>query len=124
MVLRQLTKEGRDVFHGQRAGVDRHCAARANGDRKMQALLSTDQTPIHPLRLCKEVRDFWIVMPSSWSMAMRFSTLRVNRFYQRSGTPCQRRPNGCSGVAVPFGLETKVAAEHASDRVKAMARSV
>ena len=60
-VLEQLLRRSR--------GQDRHPSATRPGRRKLRSMddekrlemdkaMSNDQTPIHPLRLCKEVRDF------------------------------------------------------------------
>jgi acetolactate synthase-1/2/3 large subunit len=112
MVLQQLTKEGRDVFHGRKelAWVDTLRGYDKRATEKSQALLNTDQTPIHPLRLCKEVRDFMdrdaiIVVDGHEILNFARQSVPTNA----PGHRVNAGPNGCMGVAVPFGLGTKVA---------------
>ena len=112
MVLQQLTKEGRDVFHGRKelAWVDTLRGYDKRANEKSQALLNTDQTPIHPLRLCKEVRDFMdrdaiIVVDGHEILNFARQSIPTNV----PGHRVNAGPNGCMGVAVPFGLGAKVA---------------
>jgi thiamine pyrophosphate-dependent acetolactate synthase large subunit-like protein len=112
MVLQQLTKEGRDVFHGRKelAWVDTLRGYDKRATEKSQALLNTDQTPIHPLRLCKEVRDFMdrdaiIVVDGHEILNFARQSIPTNV----PGHRVNAGPNGCMGVAVPFGLGAKVA---------------
>ena len=112
MVLQQLTKEGRDAFHGRKelAWVDTLRGYEKRATEKSQALLNTDQTPIHPLRLCKEVRDFMdrdaiIVVDGHEILNFARQSVPTNA----PGHRVNAGPNGCMGVAVPFGLGAKVA---------------
>jgi acetolactate synthase-1/2/3 large subunit len=59
-VLRQLIDEASDSFHkrSESAWVETIRRYDRRSQEKSQALLDSDATPIHPLRLCKEVRDF------------------------------------------------------------------
>ena len=112
MVLQQLIKEGRDVFHGRKelAWIDTLRGYDKRANEKSQALLNTDQTPIHPLRLCKEVRDFMdrdaiIVVDGHEILNFARQSIPTNA----PGHRVNAGPNGCMGVAVPFGLGAKVA---------------
>jgi len=112
MVLQQLMKEGRDVFHGRKelAWIDTLRGYDKRANDKSQALLNTDQTPIHPLRLCKEVRDFMdrdaiIVVDGHEILNFARQSIPTNA----PGHRVNAGPNGCMGVAVPFGLGAKVA---------------
>ena len=112
IVLQQLTKEGRDVFHGRKelAWIDTLRGYDKRATEKSQALLNTDQTPIHPLRLCKEVRDFMdrdaiIVVDGHEILNFARQSIPTNA----PGHRVNAGPNGCMGVAVPFGLGAKVA---------------
>jgi thiamine pyrophosphate-dependent acetolactate synthase large subunit-like protein len=112
MVLQQLIKEGRDVFHGRKelAWIDTLRGYEKRATEKSQALLNTDQTPIHPLRLCKEVRDFMdrdaiIVVDGHEILNFARQSIPTNA----PGHRVNAGPNGCMGVAVPFGLGAKVA---------------
>ena len=112
MVLQQLLKEGREVFHGRKAlpwletlrGHDKR------SQEKAEALLNADAMPIHPLRLCKEVRDFMnrdaIVVVDGHEI-LNFARQSIPTHVP--GHRVNAGPNGCMGVAVPFGLGAKVA---------------
>ncbi len=112
MVLQQLIKEGRDAFHGRKelVWVDTLRGYDKRATEKSQALLNTDQTPIHPLRLCKEVRDFMdrdaiIVVDGHEILNFARQSIPTNA----PGHRVNAGPNGCMGVAVPFGMGAKVA---------------
>jgi acetolactate synthase-1/2/3 large subunit len=112
MVLQQLIKEGREAFHGRKelAWIDTLRGYDKRATEKSQALLNTDQTPIHPLRLCKEVRDFMdrdaiIVVDGHEILNFARQSIPTNA----PGHRVNAGPNGCMGVAVPFGLGAKVA---------------
>jgi thiamine pyrophosphate-dependent acetolactate synthase large subunit-like protein len=112
MVLRQLIAEGRDAFHGRKElpWVETLRGYEKRSQEKAQALLNTDQTPIHPLRLCKEVRDF--MDRDAIIVVDGHETLNFARQSIPTHVPGHRvnaGPNGCMGVAVPFGLGAKVA---------------
>jgi acetolactate synthase-1/2/3 large subunit len=78
---------------------------------KMSALLNSGQAPVHPLRLCKEVRDF---IPRNGILAvdgheiMNMSRQAIPSFVP--GARLNPGPNGCMGVGLPFGLGAKAAA--------------
>ena len=112
IVLQQLSKEGRDVFHGRKelAWIDTLRGYDQRAQEKSQALLNTDQTPIHPLRLLKEVRDFMdrdaiVVVDGHETLNFARQTIPTHA----PGHRVNAGPNGCMGVAVPFGLGAKVA---------------
>lgn len=112
MVLRQLIEEGRGAFRGRKElpwietlrGYDRRAA------EKSRALLESDATPIHPLRLFNEVRKFMdrdaiIVVDGHETLNFARQSIPTNA----PGHRVNAGPNGCMGVAVPFGLGAKVA---------------
>lgn len=75
-----------------------------------EAALSTDQTPIHPLRLCKEIRDF---LPRDAILCVDGQEI-LN--YGRQSIPTHMPghrlnsgPFGIMGVGLPFGLGAKAA---------------
>jgi acetolactate synthase-1/2/3 large subunit len=72
--------------------------------------MSTDARPIHPLRLCKEIRDF---LPRSNRVLcvdgheiLGFARQSIPFHEPRSLTP---GPYGCMGVGLPFALGAKLA---------------
>jgi len=112
MVLRQLINEGQEAFHGRKeipwAGTLRAYDKRSQ--EKSQALLNSDATPIHPLRLCKEVRDFMdrdAIIVVDGHEILNFARQSIPLY--APGHSVNAGPNGCMGVAVPFGLGAKVA---------------
>jgi acetolactate synthase-1/2/3 large subunit len=110
-VLAQLLAAGEDRFHAHRrdgwisrlAGEDEE--KRADLERRMAA----DARPIHPLRLCRELRDF---MPRDAVLCVDGQEI-LN--YARSAIPfyaphsLNSGPYGCMGVGLPFGLGAKAA---------------
>jgi acetolactate synthase-1/2/3 large subunit len=112
MVLWQLIDEGRGAFRGRKElpwietlrGYDQRAA------EKSRALLESDSVPIHPLRLLNEVRKF--VDRDAIIVVDGHETLNFARQSIPTHAPGHRvnaGPNGCIGVAVPFGLGAKVA---------------
>lgn len=75
-----------------------------------EAALATDQMPIHPLRLCREVRDF---LPRDAILCVDGQEiLNYGRQSIPTHTPGHRLnsgPFGIMGVGLPFGLGAKAA---------------
>ncbi|HEY2593317.1 MAG TPA: thiamine pyrophosphate-dependent enzyme, partial [Chloroflexota bacterium] len=72
--------------------------------------MSTDQQPIHPLRLCKEVRDFLdrdAILVVDGQEILNYGRQSIPTYVAR------HRLNsgvfGCMGVGLPFGVGAKVA---------------
>lgn len=84
-------------------------ASTAN-EEKAAALLNTDATPIHPLRLCKEVRDFMdrdAIIVVDGHEILNYARQSIPTFVP--GHRINAGANGCMGVAVPYGLGAKMA---------------
>jgi acetolactate synthase-1/2/3 large subunit len=80
------------------------------GQQKQEALLSTDQTPIHPLRLCKEVRDFMdrdAVLVVDGQEILNYGRQSIPTF--TPGHRINSGPFGTMGVGLPFGVGAKAA---------------
>src|SRR6058998_1192127 len=95
-VLQQLTAEAKGKLDKgrYRTWVDRLKSIDAEKGLESEKAMSDDKVPIHPLRLCKEVRDF----------LRRDAILVVDgQEILNSG------PFGCMGVGLPFGIGAKVA---------------
>ncbi len=110
-VLAQLAAAGSGRFRPERrAG---WVSALAGEDEEKRAELekrmSSGGTPIHPLRLCKEIRDF---LPRGAVLCVDGQEI-LN--YARSAIPfyaphsLNSGPYGCMGVGLPFGLGAKAA---------------
>jgi thiamine pyrophosphate-dependent acetolactate synthase large subunit-like protein len=111
-VLRQLIDEAGDAFHkrDELPWVDKLRGYDRKSQEKSEALLNSDAMPIHPLRLCKEVRDFMdrdAIIVVDGHEILNFARQSIPFF--APGHSVNAGPNGCMGVAVPFGLGAKVA---------------
>jgi len=72
--------------------------------------LATDQMPIHPLRLCKEVRDFMrrdTILCVDGQEILNYGRQSIPTYV--AGHRLNSGPFGTMGVGVPFGLGAKVA---------------
>jgi acetolactate synthase-1/2/3 large subunit len=80
------------------------------GQQKQEALLNTDQVPIHPLRLCKEIRDFMdrdAVLCVDGQEILNYGRQSIPSFVP--GHRLNSGPFGTMGVGLCFGLGAKVA---------------
>jgi acetolactate synthase-1/2/3 large subunit len=111
-VLQQLQDVARAAFPAPIAlpwVEDLRQASKAN-EEKATALLNTDATPIHPLRLCKEVRDFMdrdAIIVVDGHEILNYARQSIPNFVP--GHRINAGANGCMGVAVPYGLGAKMA---------------
>jgi thiamine pyrophosphate-dependent acetolactate synthase large subunit-like protein len=112
MVLRQLLEGGEGRVDARRytawrehlAGVE--ASKREEGEVRM----SSDARPIHPLRLCKEVRDFLdrdAVLVVDGQEILNYGRQSIPTF--TPGHRLNSGPFGTMGVGLPFGLGAKVA---------------
>src|SRR3989449_6449180 len=72
--------------------------------------MSSDEVPIHPLRLCKEVRDFLrrdAILVVDGQEILNFGRQSIPTF--TAGHRLNSGPFGCMGVGLPFGVGAKVA---------------
>ncbi len=72
--------------------------------------MSTDNTPIHPLRLCKEIRDFVrrdAIVVVDGQEILNFGRQSIPTFVP--GHRLNSGAFGCMGVGLPFGIGAKVA---------------
>ncbi len=77
---------------------------------KHEAQLATDQMPIHPLRLCKEIRDFSdrdTILVVDGQEILNYGRQSIPSF--RPGHRLNSGPFGTMGVGMPFGVGAKVA---------------
>ena len=110
-VLAQLAGAGGGRFRSERrAG---WISALAGEDEEKRAELekrmSSGNTPIHPLRLCKEVRDFLprdAVLCVDGQEILNYARSAIPFYAPRS---LNSGPYGCMGVGLPFGLGAKAA---------------
>lgn len=110
-VLAQLLAAGDGALHSERRTRWNSYLAGLNEVRRaeQEKRMSADGRPIHPLRLCKEVRDF---LPPDAILCVDGQEI-LN--YARSAIlflaphSLNSGPYGCMGVGLPFGLGAKVA---------------
>jgi thiamine pyrophosphate-dependent acetolactate synthase large subunit-like protein len=77
---------------------------------KHEESISTDQMPIHPLRLCKEVRDFIdrnTILVVDGQEILNFGRQTIPSY--RPGHRLNSGPFGTMGVGMPFGVGAKAA---------------
>lgn len=113
LVLQQLTREAAGRFDpaGETAWVARLAAKQRTNRERSAPLLHSDATPIHPLRLCKEVRDVIgrdTILVVDGHEILNFARQSIPVY--EAGTSLNAGPHGCMGVGVPFGIGAKVAA--------------
>jgi acetolactate synthase-1/2/3 large subunit len=75
-----------------------------------EAKLATDQMPIHPLRLCKEVRDFIdrdTILVVDGQEILNYGRQSIPSY--RPGHRLNSGPFGTMGVGLPFGVGAKAA---------------
>ena len=83
-----------------------------NEEKRLDAerAMSTDQLPIHPLRLCREVRDFLerdAILCVDGQEILNFGRQSIPTYFP--GHRLNSGPFGTMGVGLPFGLGAKVA---------------
>ena len=92
------------AWREQLAAIERERAPAA------EAKLANDQTPIHPLRLCKEIRDFLprdAIVAVDGQETLNYGRQVINSFFP--GHRLNSGPFGTMGVGVPFGVGAKAA---------------
>ena len=111
-VMRQLLAAGGGRVDAGRFADWRGRLAAIEAEKRPEAekAMSTDKTPIHPLRLCKEVRDFIdrdAILVVDGQEILNYGRQSIPTFNPRhrinSGT------FGTMGVGMPFGVGAKVA---------------
>ena len=110
-VFSQLTEEGRKVFQnrGELPWVDQLRARDAANRERAEVEMSSDQVPIHPLRLCREVRDFLdrdATLIVDGQEILNFGRQSIPTFIP--GGRLNSGPFGNIGTGVPFGMAAKI----------------
>ena len=111
-VLEQLTAEGRGKLDPKRYGnwTGRLRVIDAEKGAESDKAMSSDKLPIHPLRLCKEVRDFMrrdTILVVDGQEILNFGRQAIPTY-----TPGHRLNSGAfgtMGVGLPYGVGAKVA---------------
>jgi acetolactate synthase-1/2/3 large subunit len=113
LVLEQLTElaKGRIELDDRNAWVAQLAAKQRANEEKAQALLRSDQVPIHPLRLCWELRQLLprdAILVTDGHEILNFGRQSIPVY--EPGTSLNAGPHGCMGIGIPFGVGAKVAA--------------
>jgi acetolactate synthase-1/2/3 large subunit len=111
-ILEQLTKEARGKVDPARfrGWVGKLRVLDAEKGAEMSKVMSSDDTPIHPLRLCKEVRDFMNrdgILVVDGQEILNFGRQSIPTYVP--GHRLNSGSFGCMGVGLPFGIGAKVA---------------
>ncbi len=111
-VLQQLAAEAHGTIKASRyaAWVGRLRAIDAQKEAEMAKLLNADHVPIHPLRLCQEVREFLrrdAILVVDGQETLNYGRQSIPTFLP--GHRLNSGPFGCMGVGLPFGVGAKVA---------------
>src|SRR5262245_25923876 len=112
LVLQQLTAEAAGKINGKQetAWVAQLAAKQRSNEERNSPLLHSNNVPIHPLRLCKEVRD--IISRDTILVVDGHEILNFGRqsipIYDVACS-LNAGPHGCMGIGVPFGIGAKAA---------------
>ncbi|MBI2858612.1 MAG: thiamine pyrophosphate-binding protein [Chloroflexi bacterium] len=112
VVLKQLTEEARRRSLDKRTLPWIERLRKVSNDREaaMQPVLSSDEKPINPLRLCKEIRDFMprdTILVVDGNETLHFARQTLPGYYP--GHVLNPGLAATMGVGVPYGLGAKVA---------------
>lgn len=111
-VVEQLIAAASDRIGPERYEAWRRYLGEIEHKRKAQQEqeMSTDQVPIHPLRLCKEIRDFIsreAILTVDGQEILNYGRQSIPTFTARHRL--NSGPFGTMGVGLPYGLGAKVA---------------
>jgi len=111
MVFEQLSEAIGDRRKGRGEDWAGRLRARDAANREQQeAQMESDAVPIHPLRLCKEVRDFMdrdAILVVDGQEILNFGRQSIPSYYP--GSRLNSGPWGNVGTGIPFGVAAKVA---------------
>ena len=112
LVLKQMNAEASGKFDPRKETqwVAQLAAKHRSNLERSAPLLHSSSTPIHPLRLCNEVRDVITrdtILIVDGHEILNFARQSIPIFQSRCGL--NAGPHGCMGVGIPFGIGAKVA---------------
>ncbi len=112
MVLQQLVQASKGKIDSARyhPWVDELRKQDASRREQQEIIENSDQTPIHPLRLCKEIRDFMPrdgILVVDGNETLSFARQSIPTYFPRHRLNSTH--SGCMGVGTPFALGAAVA---------------
>jgi len=113
LVLEQLTDEAKGRFNPreENAWVSQLAAKHRTNMERNAPLLHSDKLPIHPLRLCNEVKDVIsrdTILVVDGHEILNFARQSIPIYQARASL--NAGPHGCMGVGIPFGVGAQAAA--------------
>ena len=112
MVLNQMTEEAKGRFPREESAWVSQLAAKHRSNLERSApLLHSDKVPIHPLRLCNEVKDVIsrdTILVVDGHEILNFARQSIPIYQPRFSL--NAGPHGCMGVGIPFGIGAQAAA--------------
>jgi acetolactate synthase-1/2/3 large subunit len=113
LVLEQLTAAAKGRFNSaeESAWVSQLAAKHRSNLERSAPLLHSSKVPIHPLRLCNEVKDTIsrdTILVVDGHEILNFARQSIPIY--ESGSSLNAGPHGCMGVGIPFGIGAQVAA--------------
>jgi acetolactate synthase-1/2/3 large subunit len=113
LVLQQLTAEAKGRFNPREETpwVAQLGAKHRSNLERSAPLLHSDNVPIHPLRLCNEVKEVIsrdTILVTDGHEILNFARQSIPIY----GARCSLNagPHGCMGIGIPFGIGAKAAA--------------
>jgi len=111
-VLEQLTREARGKIDRSRYArwISKLKVLDTEKASEMDKQMSSEDTPIHPLRLCKEVRDFLkrdAILVVDGQEILNYGRQSIPTYVP--GHRLNSGAFGCMGVGLPFGVGAKIA---------------
>jgi len=113
LVLEQLSEEAKGRFNPREesAWVAQLAAKHRSNQERNSPLLHSNEVPIHPLRLCNEVKDVIsrdTILVVDGHEILNFARQSIPAYRARASL--NAGPHGCMGVGIPFGIGAQAAA--------------
>jgi acetolactate synthase-1/2/3 large subunit len=112
LVLEQLRAEAAGKLNGKEESqwVAQLAAKHRSNQERSMPLMHSNTVPIHPLRLCNEVKDVITrdtILVVDGHEILNFARQSIPIYQARCAL--NAGPHGCMGVGIPFGIGAKVA---------------
>ena len=113
LVLQQLLEEakGRVQFGEGHAWIQKLAEKQRSNEERNDVKLNSEQVPIHPMRLCSELRELIsrdTILVTDGHEILNFGRQSIPVY--EPGTSLNAGPHGCMGIGIPFGIGAKAAA--------------